>query len=185
MRLVDLALPGPQLVVPDVFEDARGFVFESYNAERYRRAGIDCHFEQDNYSHSVKGALRGLHYQAHLRQAKLVSVASGQILDVAVDIRPDSPTLGRWVSVRLAAEGRHQLYLPAGFAHGFCLLSESADVIYKLSTAYRADLERCLAYDDAELAIDWPVREPIVSERDAAAESFAAYRARVTRRERP
>jgi dTDP-4-dehydrorhamnose 3,5-epimerase len=179
MQVAELAVPGLRLIRPDVFEDARGFVFESYNAERHRAAGITCTFVQDNFSHSVKATLRGLHYQDEPGQAKLVSVTRGCIFDVAVDIRPASPTLGRWVGVVLDAASREQLFLPKGFAHGFCVLSDAADVVYKLSSPYRAESERCLAWNDPELAIDWPIQAPLLSERDSRGESFASYRARI------
>lgn len=179
MQLVELALPGLKLLRPRAFADARGFVLESYHTERYRSYGIVCGFVQDNLSHSIKGTLRGLHYQTDPGQAKLISVTGGRIFDVAVDIRPESTSFGRWVSVVLDAATHEQLFIPQGFAHGFCVLSNGADIFYKLSRPYNAERERCLAWNDRDLAIDWPVQTPLLSERDSRGESFAAYRARV------
>lgn len=180
MNVTDLPLAGLKLVRPRVFADARGFFLESYSERRYAEAGIACGFVQDNHSRSTAGVIRGLHFQAAPGQAKLVRVARGRVFDVAVDIRPDSPTFGRWHGEWLDDRDHAQLFIPAGFAHGFCVASGVADVAYKVSTFYDAELERSIRYDDPELAIDWPIAEPMLSERDLAAESFAAYRDRVT-----
>jgi dTDP-4-dehydrorhamnose 3,5-epimerase len=184
MNVIDLPLDGLKLVRPRVFADARGFLVESYRESRYAEAGIACRFVQDNHSRSNAGVLRGLHYQAAGRggpgQAKLVRVARGRIFDVAVDIRPNSPTFGRWHGEWLDEVDHAQLFLPVGFAHGFCVDGDVADVVYKVSSAYDAALERSIRYDDPELGIDWPIDNPVLSERDLEAESFASFRDRVT-----
>jgi dTDP-4-dehydrorhamnose 3,5-epimerase len=135
---------------------------------------------QDNHSRSRRGTLRGLHYQSTPGQAKLIRVARGRIFDVAVDIRPRSPTLGRWHGVELSDEDHHQLYIPVGFAHGFCVLSEEADVTYKCSSVYAAETERTIRWDDPEIGVEWPIDAPLLSERDQGGEPFSAYRARVS-----
>jgi dTDP-4-dehydrorhamnose 3,5-epimerase len=175
MQIVELGLAGLKLIRPEVHVDHRGFVIETYNAPRYEAHGIDCRFVQDNHSRSLKGTLRGLHYQTP-GQAKLVRATRGRVFDVAVDIRPDSPTFGRWEGIELDDHDHLQLFIPAGFAHGFCVLSEVADVSYKLSRVYDPKAERALAYDDPELAIVWPLAEPRVSERDAAAPPLSILR---------
>ena len=179
MRVIDLELAGLKLVQPAVFGDERGFFLETYSAPRYKEAGIDVVFEQDNHSRSVKGTLRGLHYQSSPGQAKLVRVSVGRIWDVAVDIRPESSTFGRWYAVELDDEKREQLFVPVGFAHGFCVLSDFAEVQYKVSSPYDAKTECGLSYADPELNVAWPVTSPLLSARDQQAESFASFRARV------
>ena len=179
MKVTDLELSGLKLIQPAVFADERGFFLETYNEPRYRAVGIDVHFQQDNHSRSVKGTLRGLHYQSQPGQAKLVRVAIGRIWDVAVDIRPESPTFGRWQGVELNDQERQQLFVPVGFAHGFCVLSEFADVQYKVSTPYDGATECGLSYADPDLNVAWPLASPILSARDQQAESFASFRARV------
>jgi len=179
VKVIDLELSGLKLIQPAVFGDERGFFLETYNAPRYRAAGIAVSFEQDNHSRSVKGTLRGLHYQSQPGQAKLVRVSLGRIWDVAVDIRPGSPTFGRWQAVELDAEKREQLFVPVGFAHGFCVLSDFAEVQYKVSTPYDAQTECGLSYADPDLNVAWPISAPLLSARDQQAESFASYRARV------
>ena len=179
MRVIDLELAGLKLIQPVVFGDERGFFLETYNALRYKDVGIDATFEQDNHSRSVKGTLRGLHYQSSPGQAKLVRVSFGRIWDVAVDIRPESSTFGRWHAVELDAEKNEQLYVPVGFAHGFCVLSEFAEVQYKVSSPYDAKTECGLSYADPDLNVSWPVTSPLLSARDQQAESFASFRARV------
>lgn len=179
MEVVDLPLAGLKLIKPRVFGDARGFLLEGHNVARYAEHGIDCAFAQDNHSRSSKNTLRGLHYQASPGQAKLVRVARGTIFDVAVDIRPESQTFGQWHGVMLDDREHHQLFMPVGFAHGFCALSEVADVLYKVSSPYDAAEERSLAYDDPEIGVAWPVEAPLLSERDRQAESFAALRRRL------
>jgi dTDP-4-dehydrorhamnose 3,5-epimerase len=182
VKLHPTALPGVLLVEPTVHRDARGFFFESYHAERYRNAGIDAVFVQDNHSLSVRGTLRGLHAQLAPRaQAKLVRVVEGEIFDVAVDIRVGSPTFGRFASALLSAENHLQLYVPAGFAHGFCVTSEQAQVEYKCSAPYDPAHELAVAWNDPEIAIPWPEREPILSPRDRSAPRLADALARLPR----
>jgi dTDP-4-dehydrorhamnose 3,5-epimerase len=177
MECIDLPL-GLKLFRPSVFADSRGFFLETYQHRAYAAAGVDVTFVQDNHSRSTKGTLRGLHYQSHPGQAKLVRVGRGRIFDVAVDIRPNSPTFGRWHGVYLDDQDHAQLLVPVGFAHGFCVVSEVADVIYKVSAPYDPKTECSLKFDDPDVAIAWPVTEPLLSARDQQAESFATYRAR-------
>ena len=162
-------LDGPRLLEPPVHADERGFLQETYRADAWAAQGVAESFVQDNHSRSRRGTLRGLHYQLPPGQAKLVRCARGAIFDVVVDLRRDSPTFGRWEGHVLDDEGLRQLYVPAGFAHGFCVVSEVADVLYKLSTYYDPGSEREIAYDDPEIGVEWPDLEPIVSERDARA----------------
>lgn len=175
-KVTDLELAGLRLIEPVVHHDARGFFLEAWSASAHRTAGIACEFVQDNHSRSVRGTLRGLHFQSAPGQAKLVRVAAGQIFDVAVDLRPESATFGRWQGVHLDATRHHQLFVPVGFAHGFCVLSESADVLYKVSTPYEPETERTLAWDDPDIGIEWPIADPVLSDRDRAGGSLAAYR---------
>jgi dTDP-4-dehydrorhamnose 3,5-epimerase len=170
-------LPDVLLVEPQVFPDARGHFFEAWHLEKYRAAGIPDAFVQDNHSRSRRGVLRGLHAQRRHPQAKLVRAVVGEIFDVAVDVRPGSPTFGRWAGVRLSGEDRRQCYVPAGFLHGFCVLSEAAEVEYKCSTLWDPADEFGVVWNDADLAIAWPVDDPIVSPRDAVLPTFAAVRA--------
>lgn len=173
MQIVQTRLPGLVAIEPAVHGDERGFFIETYRQEWHEPAGIPEHqrFLQDNHSRSSRGVLRGMHFQVGEGVAKLVRCARGRIVDVAVDLRAGSPTYGQWASVELDDEAMRELYVPVGFAHGFCVLSETADVIYKQSDYYDADLERGIAYDDPEIGIEWPLpaAELIVSERDAAA----------------
>ena len=166
MRVIKTELPGVVIIEPQVFDDPRGFFYESYNYQRYAEAGIDVEFVQDNHSRSTRGVLRGLHYQAPPGQAKLVRVALGEVYDVAVDVRWGSPTFGQWVGVSLSAENRRQLYIPVGYAHGFCVTSEVAEFLYKVTSYYAPELERGIAWDDPDLAIPWPAESPILSARD-------------------
>ncbi len=166
MNVIPTKLPGVRIIEPDVYRDRRGFFLESYNQARYVAHGIEDRFVQDNHSHSVRGTLRGLHYQSPPGQAKLVRVVRGEVWDVAVDIRWGSPTFGQWVAVRLSAENHRQLYIPVGFAHGFCVLSETADFLYKVTGYYDPARERGIAWDDPDLAIPWPVEAPLLSDRD-------------------
>lgn len=175
MDVQELKLPGVFLISPRVFKDNRGFFVETYQAERYRKVGIDVTFVQDNHSRSAERTLRGLHYQSSPGQAKLVRVGAGRIYDVVVDIRLDSPTFGQWDGVYLDAEQHEQLFVPIGFAHGFCVVSEMADVIYKVSAPYDAATECGIAYDDPTLGVEWPVSDPILSARDQKAESFLDF----------
>ena len=176
MEIQATELPGLCIIKPRVFEDPRGFFFESYNAETFRAHGIDTLFVQDNHSKSACGTLRGLHFQTHpAAQVKLVRVVRGAIWDVAVDIRVGSPTFGRWVAVELTAENFRQLYIPAGFAHGFCVLSDVAEVLYKTSHVYSPQHERGIIWNDTALAVGWPVAAPLLSGRDRQLGSLADY----------
>ena len=179
MKVTKTELEGLLVIEPQVYGDERGFFLESYNEVRYREAGIDVRFVQDNHSRSVRGTLRGLHYQSSPGQAKLVRVTLGRVFDVAVDIRSGSPTLGRWKGVELNSETHQQLFIPVGFAHGFCVLSEVAEVQYKVTSVYDPTTECSIRFDDAELGVRWPVAAPLLSARDEAAESFDAYLRRV------
>ncbi|MDP9268930.1 MAG: dTDP-4-dehydrorhamnose 3,5-epimerase [Acidobacteriota bacterium] len=167
-------LPGVLLLEPKVFEDARGFFLETYRADRLREAGISDNFVQANQSHSVRGTLRGLHYQLVHPQAKLCRVAHGEVVDVAVDIRRGSPTFGKAFQVILSAENRLQIYVPAGFAHGFQVLSDSADFLYQCSDFYHPEDEHGILWSDPALRLDWPLREPLLSARDSAYPCLAA-----------
>lgn len=166
MNLYPTRLPGVYLIAPRVFTDPRGFFLETWHAERYRQAHIPGPFVQDNHSCSVRGALRGLHYQLAHPQGKLVSVLQGEVFDVAVDIRRGSPTFGHWVGEILSGENHRQLYIPPGFAHGFCVLSETAHFLYKCTDFYTPDDEYGLRWDDPALHINWPVSVPLLSEKD-------------------
>jgi len=166
VKTIPTDLPGVVIIEPRVFSDARGFFFESYHAERYAQAGIAPAFVQDNHSCSMKGTIRGLHYQLRHPQAKLLRVIRGAVFDVAVDIRRGSPTFGRWVGVELSAENKRQIYIPAGYAHGFCVTSDVAEVEYKCSDFYVSDDQRGVLWSDPTLGIVWPVREPVLSDRD-------------------
>ncbi|HLV65452.1 MAG TPA: dTDP-4-dehydrorhamnose 3,5-epimerase [Polyangiaceae bacterium] len=179
MEALDLELSGLKLIRPRVFRDPRGFFLETYHASRYKAAGVPVDFVQDNHSRSVRGTLRGLHYQSHPGQAKLVRVASGRIFDVTVDIRPESPTFGRWQGLYLDSEEHHQLFIPVGFAHGFCVTSEAAEVLYKVSSPYEASTECTIAWNDPDIGIDWPVQEPLLSTRDQSGERFRDFARRV------
>jgi len=172
MEVIELRLPGLKLIKPKVFKDDRGFFIESYNEERYHQNGITTHFVQDNHSCSQKHTIRGMHFQTTPGQAKLIRVAQGVIYDVAVDIRPDSPTFGQWEAVTLNGEEHHQLLVPIGFAHGFCVLSDTAHVLYKTSSVYSAATEKGFRWDDPSIGILWPTNTPIVSERDLKAPLF-------------
>jgi dTDP-4-dehydrorhamnose 3,5-epimerase len=176
MNIETTDLSGVLIITPRVFKDARGFFFESYNSEQFRARGIDTVFVQDNHSQSTRGTLRGLHFQLPpMAQAKLVRCTRGTIWDVAVDIRAGSPTFGSWVGVELSAANFRQLYVPSGFAHGFCVLSDEAEVLYKTSAVYSATHERGIAWDDPAIDIAWPIAEPLLSDRDRRAESLAGY----------
>lgn len=168
MRFLPTELPGVVVVEPAVHRDARGFFLEVYHAEKYRRGGIQAAFVQDNHSRSVRNTLRGLHAQLRRPQGKLVRVIEGEIWDVAVDIRPSSPAFGRWVGVTLSADDLRQLWIPPGFAHGFCVLSASAQVEYKCTELYDREDEIGVVWNDPDLAIGWPISEPLLSPKDAA-----------------
>jgi dTDP-4-dehydrorhamnose 3,5-epimerase len=176
MKVHRTAIPGVLVIEPQVFEDERGFFFESYQAARYAAAGLPTRFVQDNHSCSVPGTIRGLHYQLRCPQGKLVRVIRGQVYDVAVDIRRHSPTFGRWVGVILSADDRLQLYIPPGFAHGFCVTGEISEVEYKCTDYYEPGDQHGVAWNDPALAIGWPVVDPIVSPQDAAYGLLSAER---------
>ena len=167
MRVVPTDLPGVLVIEPDVHVDGRGFFVETYHADRYREHGIVGPFVQDNHSRSVAGTLRGLHLQLRRPQAKLIHVIEGEIFDVAVDVRRGSPTFGQWVGETLTAENFKQVYVPPGFAHGFCVLSPIAQVEYKCTDLYDPAGELGVAWNDPALAIPWPVSQPLLSKRDA------------------
>ncbi|MCI0992955.1 dTDP-4-dehydrorhamnose 3,5-epimerase [Pseudomonas sp. ICMP22404] len=161
MNVIATRLPEVLIIEPKVFGDDRGFFYESFNARAFAEAtGCDPQFVQDNHSRSTKGVLRGLHYQIEQAQGKLVRVIAGEVLDVAVDIRRSSPTFGQWESVHLSAQNQRQLWVPPGFAHGFVVLSESADFLYKTTDYYAPSAERCIRWDDPDLAIDWELADP-------------------------
>jgi dTDP-4-dehydrorhamnose 3,5-epimerase len=166
MQVIPTDLPGVLLIEPTVFGDARGFFLESYHAQRYAEAGIPDHFVQDNHSRSQRGVLRGLHYQLTHPQGKLVWVMRGEVFDVAVDIRRGSPTFGRWVGIVLSADNHRQLYIPPGFAHGFCVLSEIVDFFYKCTDFYHPEDEGGVLWCDPDLGINWPITTPVLSEKD-------------------
>jgi dTDP-4-dehydrorhamnose 3,5-epimerase len=168
LTVIETVLPGVLIIEPKAFGDERGFFLETYQARRYQEAGIAQFFVQDNHSRSRRGVLRGLHYQLRQPQGKLVQVTRGEVFDVAVDVRLGSPTFGRCASAMLDDREHRQLYIPPGFAHGFCVLSEAADVIYKCTDYYHAESEQGILWDDPQLAIDWPLREVQLSSKDAA-----------------
>lgn len=171
MRFVPTAIPEVVIIEPQVFGDARGFFMETWHAGKFAAGGLDLHFVQDNHSRSAQGILRGLHYQINQPQGKLVRVVRGTVFDVAVDLRRSSPSFGRWVGVELSEDNHRQLWVPPGFAHGFYVMSESADFVYKCTELYAPEHERCLRWDDPALAITWPLRDgaaPLLSAKDAA-----------------
>jgi dTDP-4-dehydrorhamnose 3,5-epimerase len=166
MKALPTRLPGLISLEPTVHADDRGFFLEAMRQDELEQLGIGDVFVQENHSRSVRNTLRGLHYQAGYRQAKLVRVARGRIWDVALDLGPDSSTFGQWEAFTLDDETHRSVFIPGGFAHGFCVVSDVADVLYRVSTYYDPDLERGVAWDDPDLGIEWPVREPLLSERD-------------------
>jgi len=168
MNVIRTALPEVLIFEPRVFGDGRGFFLELWNKRKSRDGiGYDVNFVQDNRSRSTRGVLRGLHYQIEQPQGKLVSVLNGRVFDVAVDIRKSSPNFGKWISVELSDDNHRQIWIPEGFAHGFLVLSESADVVYKTTDYYAPEHERCLLWNDPAVAIDWPLEsEPIISDKD-------------------
>ena len=176
MKATRLAIPEVVLIEPQVFGDARGFFFESFNQKTFNEAtGTNHPFVQDNHSRSSQGVLRGLHYQIQQPQGKLVRVVRGKVWDVAVDIRKSSPTFGQWVGAELSEDNQHQLWVPPGFAHGFVVLSESADFLYKTTDYYAPEHERCIAWNDPQLGIRWPYEgEPRLSAKDAQGLALAA-----------
>ena len=170
MRFIKTEIPEIILIESDVFEDERGFFMETYHTGRFAEAGIQAEFVQDNHSGSCQGILRGLHYQIRQTQAKLVRVIFGEVFDVAVDIRRSSPSFGKWVGVNLSAENKRQIWIPGGFAHGIYILSDWAEVVYKVSDLYAPQWERTILWNDQTLGIIWPLRNgqmPIISKKDA------------------
>jgi len=166
MKRIETGLSGVCLIDPDLFADARGFFFESYHEEKFKAFGISDYFVQDNHSKSVKGTLRGLHYQLQYPQAKLCRVIAGEAFDVAVDVRSGSPTFGKWVGEILSAENKRQIYIPKGFAHGFLVLSETAEFLYKCDGFYHPEDEQGVAWDDPTIGIAWNIQHPILSKKD-------------------
>ena len=178
MKVTPLDIEDVLLIELVVHEDARGFFVERFHVERFREQGLPTEFVQDNQSRNAPGVLRGLHYQHTPPQGKLVGVTRGRIWDVAVDVRPDSPTFGRMISAELSDLNGRLLWIPAGFAHGFCVLGdEPADVLYKVDAPYGPGGEGGIAWNDPDLAVPWPIAEPIVSDRDRTMQSFVAYQA--------
>ena len=175
MKAAALAIADVVLIEPDVFGDHRGFFMATWDARAFAAAGIDQTFVQDNHSKSAEGTLRGLHYQISEPQGKLVRVAEGTVFDVAVDLRRGSASFGRWIGAELSAENKHMLWIPPGFAHGFYVTTTCAVLLYKCTTFYAPDQERCIRWDDPDLAIDWPLvdgRPPLLSEKDAQGPAF-------------
>lgn len=170
------ALTGVLVVEPEVFGDERGFILESFNATRFAKHGLPTSFPQDNHSHSKAGVLRGLHFQRTRPQGKLVTVMRGRVFDVAVDVRRGSPTFGKWVSETLSEDAPQYFYIPPGFAHGFCVLSDVADVVYKCTEVYDASDDRGVLWNDPGLAIPWPIKEPTLSAKDRSYPRLTADR---------
>lgn len=181
MKVTALDIPGVLLIEPDVFRDQRGLFFETYHCQRYGEAGLPEQFVQDNFSRSVRGTLRGLHYQEPHAQGKLVMVVEGAVYDVVVDIRKGSPTFGRWYGAELSAENSRQLYVPPGCAHGFCVTSAQAGFVYKCTEFYSPTDERGIMWNDPALAIAWPVTTPLLSRKDQAYGTLAAMDAQLPR----
>ena len=173
MKVSTSPIDGLIIIEPKVFRDSRGLFYEVYSESKYKEQGVPARFVQDNHSISEKGVLRGLHYQVKPGQGKLVRVVRGEIFDVAVDIRKGSPTYGNWWGLSLSETNNLQLYIPVGFAHGFCVLSDSAEVLYKCSDYYSPQSERGIMWNDPDLAIDWPIENPILSEKDIEYPNFA------------
>ena len=169
MKVIETSLPGALVLEPQVFGDARGFFYESYNEAKYRAAGIERRFVQSNVSRSAKGVLRGLHYQWPNPQGKLVSVLEGEVYDVAVDIRRGSPTFGHWTAAMLTADNHRHFWIPEGFAHGFCVVSEFATFSYQCTALYEREADAAIRWNDADIGIDWPVSAPLLSEKDTRA----------------
>ena len=174
MEVIATKIPEVLIIEPKVFGDERGFFYESFNKKKFVEAsGVNAEFVQDNHSKSSKGVLRGLHYQIKQPQGKLVRVCQGEVIDVAVDIRKSSATFGQWVGINLSAENKRQLWVPAGFAHGFVVLSDTAEFLYKTTDYYAPQYERCIRWDDSDLSIDWQYGDaPLVSEKDAQGVAF-------------
>lgn len=173
MNFIKTELAGLVVIEPRVFSDARGFFMETFHRQHFAEAGLPVEFVQDNHSHSIRGTLRGLHYQIERPQGKLVRCVRGEIFDVGVDLRPGSPTFGRWFGTLLSESNRRQVYIPAGMAHGFCVTSDLADVVYKCTDLYHPQHERTIVWNDPDLAIRWPVDDPLLSDKDRAGKTFA------------
>jgi dTDP-4-dehydrorhamnose 3,5-epimerase len=169
MKIIQTALPGAVVIEPQVFGDARGFFYESFNEAKYREAGIDARFVQSNVSRSARGVLRGLHYQWPNPQGKLVSVLEGEVYDVAVDVRHGSPTFGHWVGAMLTADNHRHFWIPEGYAHGFCVLSEFATFTYQCTALYERENDAGIRWNDADIGIDWPLSAPLLSDKDTRA----------------
>jgi dTDP-4-dehydrorhamnose 3,5-epimerase len=165
-------LPEIIIIEPELFQDDRGYFTEMYHRAKFENAGIKENFVQDNRSHSRQGTIRGLHYQLGRPQGKLIWTLSGKVFDVAVDIRRKSPTFGKWLGIMLSSENKKSVYIPPNFAHGFCVLSEEAEIFYKCTEFYSPENERTIRWDDPELAIEWPIENPILSDKDAKAPFF-------------
>ena len=187
MQIIETELPGVILIEPKIFGDSRGFFLETYHDSRYQQVGIPGPFVQDNHSRSSRGVLRGLHFQLKHPQGKLVSVARGEVFDVAVDVRHGSPTFGQWFGTVLSEDNHHQLYIPPGYAHGFCVLSETADFLYKCTDYYLPEDEGGVIWNDPDIAIQWPMSSPTLSDKDSKnpglAELTAALLPKYTDRE--
>jgi dTDP-4-dehydrorhamnose 3,5-epimerase len=169
LNVTQTSIPGLLVIEPKVFADSRGFFMETYHAGHFFEAGIDASFVQDNHSRSSRGVLRGLHYQEPNGQGKLVRCTRGTLFDVAVDIRVGSPHFGKWFGLELSEENKKMLWVPPGFAHGFCALTDGADLVYKCTALYDAASDRAILWNDPQLGIEWPLREPMLSPKDAAA----------------
>jgi len=177
MNVIPTQIPDVLLIEPKVFQDDRGFFFESFNAQKFvEETGITAAFVQDNHSRSIQGVLRGLHYQVQQPQGKLMRAIVGEIFDVAVDVRRNSPTFGQWVGTHLSAENKRQLWVPVGFAHGFYVVSEVAEVLYKTTDFYAPQHQRCIVWNDPDIGIDWPLvgEAPVLSSKDQAGDPFKA-----------
>lgn len=168
MNVIETLLPGVLILEPKVWADERGYFMETYHAQRFREIGIDLPFVQDNHSRSARGVLRGLHYQEPNAQGKLVRCTTGAVYDVALEVRRGSPRFGKWVAVELSEQNRRMLWVPPGFAHGFCALTD-ADIVYKCTALYDAENDRSILWNDPDLGIDWPVASPLLSPKDTAA----------------
>lgn len=169
MNIIETRIPDVKIIEPAVFGDSRGYFMETWNQQSFREAGLDINFVQDNHSRSPQGILRGLHYQIKHPQGKLVRVVTGKVFDVAVDIRKDSATFGQWVGAELSDENHHMMWIPPGFAHGFYVISEQADFLYKCTDLYAPEHERCIRWDDREIGIEWPLvnnQAPVISAKD-------------------
>ncbi|MBU2510556.1 dTDP-4-dehydrorhamnose 3,5-epimerase [bacterium] len=166
MKIEETIIPGVLIVKPNVFEDDRGFFLESYNRREFLHAGITDEFVQDNHSKSTKGVLRGLHYQKNFPQGKLIRAIQGEVLDVVVDIRKGSPTFGKWISIIISSDNKKQVWVPKGFAHGFSVLSDVAEFCYKVTDYYHPEDEKGILWNDPQLAIDWKVENPVLSQKD-------------------